>query len=393
MGSTCPLSSWTWEAGTADIKLITNWSLLIDWVSEGDRCYPDAQFEMHLVFPSAKILTLKSIRSSEGKIAAVGYDDQVERDFGQTSFDRVVDASGCSIVPGLVDAHTHPVWAGDRVHEFSMKASPHFVSFSTNRIWVNLKKKRRTKRHRCSIPRHPSSWPSSMFASRSVVVIRQPFDLTVRSLFQSDDDSRRCGERCRIRSTLNNGCPFRKEPFSSGPISSQIADVLHLLFWLMPAHNFGDVRRIIRFRSCLVTVIVQRRSRCFFLFLPVSMTWNNWQGGALVCSIDNLFFDGRFRRWPRFSIDWCSMSLTLSDLLYLLQLAGATYMDIYQAGGGIHFTVQHTRAATENELYELLRHRLMSMLKNGTEDHLDGTIPVSSYSEPLAHSDRPCLKE
>lgn len=108
------------------------------------------------------------IVDDEGKIAAVGYDDQVERDFGQTSFDRVVDASGCSIVPGLVDAHTHPVWAGDRVHEFSMK------------------------------------------------------------------------------------------------------------------------------------------------------------------------------------------------------LAGATYMDIYQAGGGIHFTVQHTRAATENELYELLRHRLMSMLKNGT---------------------------
>lgn len=23
--------------------------------------------------------------------------------------------------PGLVDAHTHPVWAGDRVHEFAMK--------------------------------------------------------------------------------------------------------------------------------------------------------------------------------------------------------------------------------------------------------------------------------
>jgi hypothetical protein len=25
------------------------------------------------------------------------------------------------VLPGLVDAHTHPVWAGDRVHEFSMK--------------------------------------------------------------------------------------------------------------------------------------------------------------------------------------------------------------------------------------------------------------------------------
>ena len=23
--------------------------------------------------------------------------------------------------PGLVDGHTHPVWAGDRVHEFAMK--------------------------------------------------------------------------------------------------------------------------------------------------------------------------------------------------------------------------------------------------------------------------------
>ena len=24
-------------------------------------------------------------------------------------------------IKGLVDAHTHPVWAGDRVHEFAMK--------------------------------------------------------------------------------------------------------------------------------------------------------------------------------------------------------------------------------------------------------------------------------
>jgi hypothetical protein len=24
-------------------------------------------------------------------------------------------------MPGLIDGHTHPVWAGDRVHEFEMK--------------------------------------------------------------------------------------------------------------------------------------------------------------------------------------------------------------------------------------------------------------------------------
>ena len=26
-----------------------------------------------------------------------------------------------SILEGLVDGHTHPVWVGDRVHEFAMK--------------------------------------------------------------------------------------------------------------------------------------------------------------------------------------------------------------------------------------------------------------------------------
>ena len=41
-------------------------------------------------------------------------------------------------------------------------------------------------------------------------------------------------------------------------------------------------------------------------------------------------------------------------------------MDIYQAGGGIHFTVNHTRQASEDELYNLLKHRLMRMLHNGT---------------------------
>lgn len=35
--------------------------------------------------------------------------------------EQVIEAMGKCIVPGLVDAHTHPVWVGDRVHEFAMK--------------------------------------------------------------------------------------------------------------------------------------------------------------------------------------------------------------------------------------------------------------------------------
>lgn len=33
----------------------------------------------------------------------------------------IMDVSGKSILPGLVDSHTHPVWSGDRVHEFVLK--------------------------------------------------------------------------------------------------------------------------------------------------------------------------------------------------------------------------------------------------------------------------------
>lgn len=33
----------------------------------------------------------------------------------------MIDCKNGSLLPGLVDAHTHPVFAGDRVHEFAMK--------------------------------------------------------------------------------------------------------------------------------------------------------------------------------------------------------------------------------------------------------------------------------
>lgn len=86
---------------------------------------------------------------SDGLIKAVGPADIIESQFKGTKFDQVLDVSGmcvlpgvlhlkhkrsslsfitdnfyfnkCNIIAGLVDAHTHPVWAGDRVHEFAMK--------------------------------------------------------------------------------------------------------------------------------------------------------------------------------------------------------------------------------------------------------------------------------
>ncbi|NWU97692.1 HUTI imidazolonepropionase, partial [Upupa epops] len=57
----------------------------------------------------------------DGCIRAVGQADAIRRQFSEATFDRRIDCSGKCVLPGLVDAHTHPVWAGDRVHEFAMK--------------------------------------------------------------------------------------------------------------------------------------------------------------------------------------------------------------------------------------------------------------------------------
>lgn len=63
-----------------------------------------------------------------GEIVSVGHDDEVLRElsikFGVISFNdigQVIDGVGCSLIPGLIDAHSHPVWAGDRVNEFDLK--------------------------------------------------------------------------------------------------------------------------------------------------------------------------------------------------------------------------------------------------------------------------------
>ena len=57
----------------------------------------------------------------DGLISKVGKLCDIFEEIPESQFRDVIDASGKCVIPGLVDGHTHAVWAGDRVHEFAMK--------------------------------------------------------------------------------------------------------------------------------------------------------------------------------------------------------------------------------------------------------------------------------
>jgi imidazolonepropionase len=56
----------------------------------------------------------------DGEIVATGTSDEIEKQMPGDA--EVVDATGCVVLPGFVDAHTHPVFAGNRLDEFEMRA-------------------------------------------------------------------------------------------------------------------------------------------------------------------------------------------------------------------------------------------------------------------------------
>eukprot|EP01120_Amphizonella_sp_Union-15-10_P001463 TRINITY_DN1155_c0_g3_i2.p1 TRINITY_DN1155_c0_g3~~TRINITY_DN1155_c0_g3_i2.p1 ORF type:complete len:436 (+),score=92.29 TRINITY_DN1155_c0_g3_i2:55-1308(+) len=61
------------------------------------------------------------IVDNNGKILDLGTNEEMESKYGDHNFQTELDATGMCVLPGLCDAHTHPVWSGDRVHEFAMK--------------------------------------------------------------------------------------------------------------------------------------------------------------------------------------------------------------------------------------------------------------------------------
>lgn len=78
----------------------------------------------------------------DGKIDIVGSSDEIERSAGKA---EVVDAGWRVVLPGFVDAHTHLVFAGDRLEDFERRArgeSYEQIAAAGGGIWSTVEKTR-----------------------------------------------------------------------------------------------------------------------------------------------------------------------------------------------------------------------------------------------------------
>jgi imidazolonepropionase len=60
-----------------------------------------------------------AMRIRDGRIAAIGPSSEIQRALADDT--QIVDAGGRIVLPGFVDAHTHPVFAGNRAGEFEQR--------------------------------------------------------------------------------------------------------------------------------------------------------------------------------------------------------------------------------------------------------------------------------
>jgi imidazolonepropionase len=66
-------------------------------------------------------LTGAAIRIENGRLTFVGTEADYSRQYAGRPAEALLEASGRAVIPGLVDAHTHPVWMGDRGAEIGRR--------------------------------------------------------------------------------------------------------------------------------------------------------------------------------------------------------------------------------------------------------------------------------
>ena len=62
-----------------------------------------------------------AVRAEDGVLVFVGSEGDYRREYGRRPAALSIDAVGKTLLPGFVDCHTHPVWAGDRGEEIARR--------------------------------------------------------------------------------------------------------------------------------------------------------------------------------------------------------------------------------------------------------------------------------
>jgi imidazolonepropionase len=95
---------------------LRNATQLVTVTSDGALYKCGSDMDKVEIIPNGTVIVNK-----QGLIAAIGDAAALQAQFQGATFEQDIDAKGMCVLPGLVDGHTHPVWAGDRVHEFALK--------------------------------------------------------------------------------------------------------------------------------------------------------------------------------------------------------------------------------------------------------------------------------
>ena len=100
---------------------------------------PHVGHEMRVI----RIIKVGGMLIRDGTIAAVGSSDEIARNLPDEC--EVADARGRVVLPGFIDAHAHPVFAGDRLDDFERRAqgdSYEEIAAAGGGIWSTVEKTR-----------------------------------------------------------------------------------------------------------------------------------------------------------------------------------------------------------------------------------------------------------